>query len=110
MPTSPATVAHILDALSDLPGLRAAKMFGEYGLWLDNKVVALICDDTLFIKPVPGAVAALPDAAMAPPYPGAKPHLAARDALDDPDPAIAALRAAAREVPLPKPKKPKVRT
>lgn len=27
------------------------KMFGEYAVYLDAKVVALICDNSLFIKP-----------------------------------------------------------
>ena len=31
MSTQQATIDHILDTLADLPGLRAAKMFGEYG-------------------------------------------------------------------------------
>lgn len=109
MSTSPTTVTALHDALAPAGPMTIKAMFGEYALYMEGRVVALICDDTLFIKPVPGAIAAMPDAGLAPPYPGAKPHLAARDALDDPDPAIAALRAAAREVPLPKPKKPKVR-
>jgi TfoX/Sxy family transcriptional regulator of competence genes len=28
-------------------------MFGEYGVYCDEKFVALICDDTLFVKPTP---------------------------------------------------------
>ena len=101
------TVAALLDALRGAEGLSARAMFGEYALYLDGRVVALVCDDTLYIKPVAGARAALPGAELAPPYPGAKPHLVAAEALDDPDPAIAALRAAAREVPMPKPRKRK---
>ncbi len=109
MSISPATITALQDALAPAGPMTIKAMFGEYALYMEGRVVALICDDTLFIKPVPGAVAAMPGAGMAPPFPGAKPHLRATDALDDPDPAIAALRAAAREVPLPKPKKPKVR-
>ncbi len=29
---------------------RARKMFGEYALYVDGKVVALVCDDHLFVK------------------------------------------------------------
>jgi TfoX/Sxy family transcriptional regulator of competence genes len=107
MSTSHATVTALQDALAPAGPMTVKAMFGEYALYMEGRVVALICDDTLFIKPVPGALAAMPGAEMAPPYPGAKPHIAARDALDDPEPVIAALRAAAREVPLPKPKKRK---
>ena len=100
------TIAHLLDALDALP-LSARKMFGEYALYLDGKVVALVCDDQLFLKPTAGAMATLPDCPTGAPYPGAKPHLLVTDALDDPDPVITALRAIAADLPAPKPKKPK---
>ena len=100
------TIAHLLDALDALP-LSARKMFGEYALYLDGKVVALVCDDQLFLKPTAGALAVLSDCPTGAPYRGAKPHLLVTDALDDPDPVIAALRAIAADLPAPKPKKPK---
>jgi TfoX/Sxy family transcriptional regulator of competence genes len=98
------TVAALLDGLSPAGTLTARAMFGEYALYLQGRVVALICDDRLFVKPTPGAVSALPGTPMASPYPGAKPHLAADAALDDPEPVIRALRAVATELPAPKPK------
>ena len=106
MSTRPDTITHLLDSLTLLP-LTARKMFGEYALYLDGKVVALVCDDQLFLKPTPGALAALPDCQQGIPYPGAKVHLLVTDALDDPDPVIAALKAIAADLPVPKPKKPK---
>jgi TfoX/Sxy family transcriptional regulator of competence genes len=106
MGTSAATIDHLLDTLAPL-AIIARKMFGEYALYLDGKVVALVCDNQLFLKPTPGAIAALPDSPAAPPYPGAKPHLLVTDALDDPDRLASALRAAAADLPAPKPKKRK---
>lgn len=103
MSTATATIDHLLDTLAALP-LSARKMFGEYALYLDGKVVALVCDDQLFVKATPAAVAALPDTPLAPPYPGAKGHLLVTDALDDPDSVIMALRAIAASLPPPKPK------
>jgi TfoX/Sxy family transcriptional regulator of competence genes len=108
MTTAPATIAHILDTLADLPGLRAARMFGEYGLYLDTKIVGLICDDTLYLKPTATAHPLLPGIQMAPPYPGAKPHMVCNELLDEPDLAMEVIRAIAADVPEPKPKKPKV--
>ncbi|MEO8240790.1 MAG: TfoX/Sxy family protein [bacterium] len=107
MATSPATVTHMLDSLADLPGLRAARMFGEYGLYLDDKVVALICDDTLFAKATATAHKLIPDIELGPPYPGAKPHMILNDLLDDPELCIRVLQTVAADVPEPKPKKPK---
>jgi len=50
MPTKQSTIDYLLDQLSDLPNVRTRKMFGEYALYCDEKVVALVCDDTLFVK------------------------------------------------------------
>jgi TfoX/Sxy family transcriptional regulator of competence genes len=106
MGTQAQTITYLLDSLAPLP-LSARKMFGEYALYLDGKVVALVCDDQLFLKPTPGAQAALPNCTQGHPYPGAKLHLLVTDALDDPDPVMNALKAIAAETPAPKPKKPK---
>lgn len=107
MATSAATIAHILDALSGAGTLTARKMFGEYALYLDDIIVAFVCDDTLFIKPTPSAVALLPNIEKGPAYPGSKDYLVGSELLDDPDLCIRALRAVAVDAPPPKPKKPK---
>ena len=106
MTTAAATVAHIIDTMPDL-NLSAKRMFGEYGLYLDGIVVAFICDDTLFIKPTPGALAILPDAPKGPAYPGSKDYIIASEILDDPDLCARALRSVAADAPPPKRKKPK---
>ena len=111
MSTSAATIDHLLDLLSGLPGLSARKMFGEYALFVEGKVVALVCDDQVFLKPTDTALALLPGTSMAPPYPGAKPHLLLTDTLDDADLIRSTLRQVAAALPPPKPKaakKPKL--
>ena len=50
MATKESTIEYILDQLSKVKDVRARKMFGEYALYADEKVVALICDDELFVK------------------------------------------------------------
>lgn len=107
MSTDAKTVAHILDQVRDAGTMSARKMFGEYALYLDDIVVAFICDDTLFIKPTPSALAILPDAERGPAYPGSKDYIIGSETLDDPDLCIRALRAVAADAPPPKPKKPK---
>lgn len=108
MATNPATIDHLLDALSGAGILTARKMFGEYALYLNGTVVAFVCDDTLFIKPTPGALALLADAPKGPAYPGSKDYIIASDLLDDPDQCIRALHAVTADAPPPKPKKPKI--
>lgn len=103
MNTSAATIAHMLDTLDALP-LTSRKMFGEYALYLGGKTVAFVCDDTLFIKPTPGALALLPDAPRGPAYPGSKDYIIGSDALDDPDLCARVLRTVAEETSPPKPK------
>ncbi|MEZ5798027.1 MAG: TfoX/Sxy family protein [Paracoccaceae bacterium] len=106
MATQAASIAHILDTLSDLP-LTSRKMFGEYALYLDGRTVAFVCDDTLFIKPTPGTLAILPDVERGPAYPGSKDYIIGSELLDDPDLCARALRAAAADTPPPKPRKPR---
>lgn len=106
MGTAASTIEYLLDMLAPLP-LSARKMFGEYAIYLDGKVVALVCDDLLYLKPTPGAQAALPGSPTGHPYPGAKLHLLVTDALDDPDRVAAALSATAADLPAPKPKRRK---
>ena len=49
-------------------------MFGEYALYADGKVVALICYDQLYIKIVPASIALEDMCEKSEPYKGAKPH------------------------------------
>lgn len=84
------------------------RMFGEAAVYLDERVVALICDGELFLRPYSAAAELLPEAGLAPPYPGAKPHLTPSQAdQSNPELMAAVLTAIAREAPLPKKRKPK---
>ena len=51
MASQPGTVDFILEQASGAGAVSARKMFGEYTLYCDGKVVALVCDDMLFVKP-----------------------------------------------------------
>ncbi|MDD2235594.1 MAG: TfoX/Sxy family protein [Kiritimatiellae bacterium] len=59
------------------------KMFGEYGLYCDGTIMALVCDDQLSIKPTEAGRSFIKKVNEAPPYPGAKPYLLIEDQLDD---------------------------
>ncbi len=48
------------------------RMFGEYALYVDGKVVAFACDNSLFVKPSTAAARLAPHLPQRPPYPGAK--------------------------------------
>jgi hypothetical protein len=76
---------------------------------LGPKVVALFCDDQLFVKPTRAGRAFLGDVHEAQPYPGAKPwFLISGDRCEDADFLCDLVRRSAAELPPPKPKpKPK---
>ena len=63
----------VCDQLRGAGDISYRKMFGEYAIYKDQKVVALVCDNQLFVKPTPGGKALLGQPREAPPYPGAKP-------------------------------------
>ena len=66
-------------------GLTYKKMFGEYALYVKGKVVALACDNSLYIKPTQATQELSNTFATRSPYPGAKPHIVADELLDDSD-------------------------
>ncbi len=109
MATKQSTIDFILDQLSDIEGVRARKMFGEYALYAKEKVVALVCDDELFVKITePGKQFVADEYAEGFPYKGAKPamHISG-DLLEDRSFLTQLIMITAEVLPLPKPKKQK---
>ena len=103
-------LAFVCDQLALLEGITSRRMFGEYALYWQGKVVALICDDQLFIKPTAaGRAFAGDDAQGAAPFPGAKDWLRVDERLDDAHWLAELLRRSWDELPLPAPKKPRSR-
>jgi TfoX/Sxy family transcriptional regulator of competence genes len=76
-------VDYVCDQMRDAGTISSRKMFGEFAVYCDGKVVALICDDRLYVKPTPGGRAFLGDPVEAPPYSGAKPYFVVTDRVDD---------------------------
>jgi len=74
MATQKATIEFILGKLRDRSRFSARAMFGEYALYADGKVVALVCDDLLHVKILPASQALERLCEKGEPYPGAKPH------------------------------------
>ena len=51
MASSQRTVDFVLGQIDGAGAVSARRMFGEYGVYCDGRIVGLICDDTFFIKP-----------------------------------------------------------
>jgi TfoX/Sxy family transcriptional regulator of competence genes len=108
MATDPSFIAHLADQLHGLGAFSHRRMFGEYALYLDAKVVALVCDNQIFVKQCDAGRALLgPDVAIGLPFSRAKPHFQVSDLIDEPEALARLLRVTAESLPEPKPKKPK---
>ena len=85
--------------------VRSRKMFGEYMVYLNDKPIISVCDNTVFVKILPELAAYLNDAERGFPYEGAKLHyildIEDSELLSDVIPILEAV------TPLPKPRKRK---
>jgi len=71
MATSKEYIDYVLECLSHIEGISARKMFGEYGLYMFNRVMGFVCDDQVFLKVLPGSTRVLgEDAPPGEAYPG----------------------------------------
>lgn len=104
MPTTKDYLTFILDQLSDLTELTTRPMMGEYLLYYQGRLFGEICDNRLFLKPVPAAMELLPHAVYAPPYPGAKDMLLVEE-LDDRELLARVVEAMVSQLPPPKKRK-----
>ena len=102
------TVDYIAEQSAGAGSITTKKMFGEYGMYCDGKVLAFICDDQLFIKPTEAGRAYLGEVTEAPAYPGSKMYfLIDGDRWDDADWLAGLVKATADALPAPKAKKAK---
>lgn len=108
MASKQSTVDFLVDQIADAGAVSAKKMFGEYGLFCDGKMVALVCDDKLYVKVTPLGRAFIGTCAEEPPYPGAKPCLLiAGEYWDDHAWLSHLVKISASQLPAPKPKAPR---
>jgi DNA transformation protein len=105
MATRQNTADFILEQTRRAGVMRVRRMFGEFALYCDDKTVAFICDDQLFMKPTAAGRAFAPGCPEAPPHPAAKNYLLVDpDAWDDSDWLTDFVRVTAAALEAPKPK------
>ena len=44
-------IQFVADQCSEAGEITSRKMFGDYGIYCDGKIVGLVCDDCFFLKP-----------------------------------------------------------
>ncbi|MBW4482348.1 MAG: TfoX/Sxy family protein [Tildeniella torsiva UHER 1998/13D] len=100
-------VEFVCEQIRDAGEVTAKKMFGEYGIYCDGKIVGLICNNQFFVKPTASGRSCLGSVTEAPPYKSAKPYFLIGDELDDRSFMAQLIRQTSLELPAPKPKSPK---
>lgn len=82
MATDLSFMEYVVDQIPAEHAATFKHMFGEFGLFSHGRIIGLVCDNQLFIKPTDEGRAYIGDVVEAPPYPGAKPSFLIGD-LDD---------------------------
>ena len=98
-------VQFVVDQMQDAGAISCRSMFGGYTVYCDKKIVALICNNQLFVKPTEKGRSVIDKVNEAPPYPGSKPWFLIQDNIDDKEWMCKLIRETAKELPLPKQKK-----
>jgi TfoX/Sxy family transcriptional regulator of competence genes len=98
-------VQFVADQIKNAGEIKYRNMFGEYVLYCEGKVVALICDNKLFVKPTDAGRTFIGNVIEAPPYPGAKPSFLINEQIEDIDWISKLIKITEEELPEPKPKK-----
>ena len=107
MASQQSTVDFIVEQMASAGVIHTKKMFGEYAIYCHDKVVALVCDDQLFIKPTQAGSKLIGSVVEGCPYPGAKPYfLISGELWDDSDWLTQLVIVTAQELPPPKAKIP----
>ena len=103
MATSRDYVQYVCEQLRGAGAIRFRKMFGEYLIYVDDKPMVLVCDDTAYVKTLDCLAEKMRCADRGVPYEGAKEHYI----LDVDDSAFCREVILLMEpcVPLPKPRK-----
>jgi TfoX/Sxy family transcriptional regulator of competence genes len=100
-------VDFVTDQMNSGKKIESKKMFGEYALYFEGKLFALVCDNKLYVKPTQAGREYIGDVVEAPPYQGAKPSFLIEEKLDDRDWLKQLVAITVKELPEPKLKKQK---
>jgi TfoX/Sxy family transcriptional regulator of competence genes len=109
MATDREFVTFVCEQLRGAGEISSRRMFGEAAIYLRDKVVGLVCDNQLFVKPTEAGRAKIGAPIESPPFPGATDWFLMAD-LDDPEFLADLIRATAAALPEKKAKAKKPKT
>ncbi len=67
-------IRYVTEQITFFEHVRYQKMFGEYMIYVNEKPVLLVCDNSVFVKKIPEVAEFMKDADCGFPYSGAKEH------------------------------------
>ena len=105
MATSLDYIEFVCEQISGIGEIRYRKMFGEYMVYVNDKPVLLVCDNTVYIKKLPELESLMHAAECGVPYEGAKEHYILD--IDNTEQAKEAASILGKITPLPKKKSKK---
>ena len=97
-------VRFVAEQMAEAGEITYKKMFGEYGVYCNGKIVALVCDNQLFVKPTEEGRKFIKNPVEAPPYPGAKMYFLIEDKIEDSDWLSSLIKITEKILPEPKKK------
>lgn len=105
MPNDQDFIDFVVDQVQNGCEVTHRHMFGGTTLYVNGKVVGLICDNQLFVKPTGAGRAYIGAVVEAPPYEGAKNSFLIKDEIEDAEWLTELLVITENELPAPRPKK-----
>ncbi|MEF9969704.1 MAG: TfoX/Sxy family protein [Ruthenibacterium sp.] len=67
-------ITYVCEQIAETGAVRFRKMFGEYMVYVNDKPVLLVCDNTVYVKKMAQIADKMRNAACGMPYEGAKEH------------------------------------
>jgi len=98
-------VQYVIDQIKTNGKITYKKMFGEYLIYLNNKPVVMVCDNTAFVKMLDCIKSLMENTETGFPYEGAKEHYIVN--VDDSEHLSNVVVVLEKNVPIPKKKKKK---
>lgn len=74
MATSVNFIQYVCEQLSGIGSIRYRKMFGEYMVYINDKPVVIVCNDTAYVKMLEEIQGMMENSETGYPYEGAKEH------------------------------------
>lgn len=103
MATSVEFIEYVCEQLAGVGDIRYQKMFGEYLVYVNEKPIVVVCDNTAFVKQLDCILDAMKGAETGFPYKGAKEHFVLE--IDNGDFCKQVVAKLEKVTPLPKKKK-----